>query len=38
MRYELLNTSDFSSIVRMMDSKLANPDVDTSNLDKRWLT
>ena len=35
--FDLINASELSSIVRIMDSKLANHKVDTSKLEKRWL-
>ena len=37
MHFDLVNASELSSIVRRMDSKLANHKVDTSKLEKRWL-
>jgi len=37
MHFDLITASELSSIVRIMDSKLANHKVDTSNLEKRWL-
>ena len=37
MHFDLINASELSSIVRIMDSKLAQHNVDTSALDKKWL-
>ncbi|WP_462248892.1 hypothetical protein [Ekhidna sp.] len=37
MQFDLINASELSSIVRIMDSKLADHKVDTSKLEKRWL-
>jgi len=37
MHFDLINASELSSLVRIMDSKLAHHEVDTSSLDKKWL-